>query len=432
MKLWFRACLAAAMLPLTLVFSGCSSVGSQIQAISDAVESYSDYYIEVRNLSDQVRAQASQSVDGRRTLDYTITVDIPDYASMDRSAVAFAPPAPDYSAQNAESYARICALTLRQALDQYALEHTVSAYVHLPVAISVSASGGWKANLSSQSKLEIQQTAENMIAAALKQDAVYQSSYHCMQVASALPGLLSDAFGGEAYARLIEISGLTQQPDGTYLALFSYLDPETVYDALANSYESSFNQPFYGDERTAVLSANELPDAELSQSAWLNASVTVTLDETTGECTLLDDGGLGAGIAQIRARAEADASAAVNAAWRIAPQTPPKSGAILEGESEGNSVVFQAGADLGTYFYVRFYAISSEDVSEEGTLKLGVFILGGKSASIHLPSGYYRVSCAVGESWYGLAELFGSDGTVYDGSNAVRSRKGYENTVSFG
>ena len=135
--------------------------------------------------------------------------------------------------------------------------------------------------------------------------------------------------------------------------------------------------------------------------------------------------------AAAKAKAVSDASAAVNAQWRAEPLEIPANASILEGESGGNTISFKAGASLGKYFYVRFYAISGEDTSEQGTLQLGVFIVGGKSAKIKLPTGYYRVNCVAGESWYGLERLFGSDAKTYNGGSAIRSRDGYVNNISF-
>jgi hypothetical protein len=60
-----------------------------------------------------------------------------------------------------------------------------------------------------------------------------------------------------------------------------------------------------------------------------------------------------------------------------------------------------------------------------------MFIVAGKRASVRLPSGYYRVSCDIGDSWYGLDALFGPDATGFDSNNTIRSRSGYINTISF-
>jgi hypothetical protein len=43
----------------------------------------------------------------------------------------------------------------------------------------------------------------------------------------------------------------------------------------------------------------------------------------------------------------------------------PASGKVLEGESRGNEINFITSANLGAYYYVRFYLLSGDDVSEE-------------------------------------------------------------------
>jgi len=432
MNAGIRAYALSVTAALLLLLSGCA-VHAQVKAITEAVVGYSDYYIEVRDLGAQVRGQFGQANAGGKSADYTITVDIPDYASLAPGAVSFTPPAPDFSSRSAAAYRQEAALALRQSLERYATEHGADRYVQLPVTFAVVSGGrGWMANLTSQSKLAIRQTVEQLVLTVLEEDETYRRNERLMRVSSALPALLADAFGGEAYARLIRITDVSAAGGGSYNAAFTYPDPAYVFDVLGEAYVASFHQPFYGSERAAVLSADGIRDADLTQAPMPGGRVSVSLDEETGACALLDDGGLAASVAAARAQAEAEASATVNAAWRVAPLDPPKSGKVLEGKSAGNRIEFKASASLGAYCYVRFYAISGEDVDEEGALRLGVFIAGGKSAKLRLPAGYYRVTCAVGESWYGLEHLFGSDTKTYDGANAVQSRNGYVNQISFG
>ena len=106
----------------------------------------------------------------------------------------------------------------------------------------------------------------------------------------------------------------------------------------------------------------------------------------------------------------------------------------------GSQFVF----NIGFYAVVPFLAIFLRDdmLLSGGLIGLilglrtfsqqGMFIVGGKKASIRLPSGYYRITCMVGDAWYGLDYLFGTESKTYNGSNAVQSRSGYINTVSFG
>lgn len=418
---------AAALLPLF----GCSE-SAHVKAITAAVVAYTDYYIEVRNLGDQVRAQANQADPSVQSIDYVIRVDIPDYNSIDPAQTGFVLPEPDVSSRSATSYQQQAALALRQAMEQYVMQNGADQYLHLTVTFSVNADGaGWTANLSSRSKLDIQQTIEDMILGILQKANGYSGNLQRMQISSALPTLLADAFGGAEYAQMVVITSVAQQEDRLFTANFSYPDPAFVYGALGANYISSYTQPFYGSERAVTLTTVGLKKIDLSGVPRSNATVSVSYDEATQSCALLDDGGLSGLITTARSQAENDASAAVNARWRVPPSEIPKNGSVLEGKSTGNQIVFKTGTDLGKYFYVRFYAISGEDTNEEGALQLGVFIVGGKSAQLKLPKGYYRVSCVSGESWYGLEHLFGSDMKTYSGGNAIQSRNGYINTITF-
>ena len=417
-------------LPL-LLFSGCAASAHET-AITDAIVAYSDYYIEVRNLGDQVREQAKQADASEHSADYVITVDIPDYTRMDPAEAGFVPPEPEVSTRSANAYEAQAALALRQALEQYALQNGADAYIQLPVTFTLSKDGGWTANMTSQSKLDIQETVEDMMREILQKDETYLASHRLMEVSSALSGLLADALGGVEYADEIAVTEVLANADGTFSVSFSYPEPAFVYGALADAYVASYNQPFYGSEREAMLSTEDLRDIRLNDAPQAGASVVVSYDTAADAFVLLDDGGLADTVAEARETAQAEASAAVNAAWRVAPLDTPANASVLEGESSGNTIVFKTGTSLGKYFYVRFYAISGEDTSEEGTLSLGVFIVGGKSAKVKLPTGYYRVSCLTGENWYGTQNLFGAEMKTYSGGNAIQSRKGYVNNITLG
>lgn len=415
----------------TLLLFGCGA-SAQTKAITEAVVAYTDYYIEVRNLGDQVRAQAETVDSSAKSVDYVITVDIPDYTQIDPAKTGFQLPEPAVSTRSASSYEQQASLALRQAMEQYVMQNGADQYLQVPVTFSVNADGvGWTANMTSQSKLDIQQTIENMILGILQQTEGYSGDFQRMQVSSALSELLTDAFGGVEYAETIEITDIQSAEDETFTATFTCPDPKFVYGALGEAYVASYNQPFYSNERAAQLTTEGLKKIDLSGAPELTATVRVSVDPATQVYTLLDDGGLAALVAEAKAQAEQDASAAVNAQWRVPPSEIPDSGSVLEGESAGNQIVFKTGTSLGKYFYVRFYAISGEDTSEEGALQLGVFIVGGKSAKVRLPKGYYRVSCVSGESWYGLENLFGSDMKTYSGGSAIQSRNGYINNIKF-
>ena len=413
-----------------LLFSGCSA-NAQTKAITDAIVAYTDYYIEVHNLGEQMKAQ-SGAASAEKSFDRTISVDVPDYTKMDPKQAGFSLPEPSVSSRSANAYQQQVALVLRQTLDQSAMQNGAPAYIQIPVTFTLSQEGlNWTANMTSQSKLDIQKTVEDMILTVLSSTDAYRGDYRLMQVSSALSGLLTEAFGGLEYAQLIDVKSVTQNEDGSFTATFDYPDPATVYRALGQAFVASFNQPFYGNECVAKLTTEGLQNIRLQDAKQMSATVVVSYDEATQAFSLLDNAGLPAIIAEARTKAEGDASAAVNTQWRAAPLETPANASVLEGESSGNTISFKTGASLGKYFYVRFYAISGEDTSEDGTLQLGVFIVGGKSAKIKLPTGYYRVNCVAGANWYGLERLFGGDAKTYNGGSAIQSRKGYTNNISF-
>ncbi|HWQ98064.1 MAG TPA: hypothetical protein VN538_08235 [Clostridia bacterium] len=432
MKSHLRKTALIALTAVTLLLLSACSASAQTKAITSAIVGYTDYYIEVRNLGDQVRAQSETVDSSAKSVDYVITVDIPDYTQIDPAKTSFQLPEPAVSTRSASSYEQQASLALRQAMEQYVVQNGTDQYLQVPVTFSVSAEGaGWTANMTSQSKLDIQQTVESMMLTILEQTSGYSGDFQRMQVSSALSGVLTDVFGGKEYADTIEVTDIVSTEDGSFAATFTYPDPVFVYGALGDAYVASYNQPFYGNERTAELTTEGLNNIGLQSAKQLTTTVSVSYDEATQTYALLDDGGLAASIAEAKAQAEQNASDAVNAQWRVPPETIPDNASILEGESQGNTIVFKTGTSLGKYFYVRFYAISGEDTSEEGTLQLGVFIIGGKSAKVKLPDGYYRVSALTGESWYGLEKLFGSDMKTYNGGNAIQSRSGYINNISF-
>ncbi len=431
MKLRTRLFILILLFSLLPLF-GCGSIGAQISAISDAVVDYSDYYIEVRDLSSQVRGQANLQNAELETLDYTITVDIPDYTALDLSSVPYTLPAPDFSPRSIAAYQTRAALALRQALETYAPVGNVSAYLQIPVDFSLTQTAdGWSAALSSQSKFSIRQTVEGMVSSILARNEIYQENLRKMLVASLLQNLLSGAFGSSAYTDQLAVTDVSKTADGSYTVSFTFPDPAFVFSALGETYAASFNQPFFGDALAVTLPIDGIRELDLTGAPQLSGSVSVSLDDATGVGALLDDGGLAAAIAREKTNAETSVAERVNAAWRVPPQDPPASGSIMEGTSKGNVVEFRTDRSLGTYYYIRFYRIDGEDVSQDGTLTVGIFINGGKSAHLRLPGGHYRVVWVIGENWYGLKYLFGTDGKIYNGSNAILSEPGVQNIYSF-
>ncbi len=418
---------------LLLFSAGCGMTPAHADAIAGAIIDYSDYYFEVRNLSAQVREQEKEFESGQLSYEYTILVEIPDYAAYDISAVSFALRQPDFVSGSAENYYAESYDDLLTALEQYAHDHEAPAYYQLRSVFTVTPDGdGWKADFSSRSRREIEKTVQDLVVKILLREETYQQNELLLRIASAIPGLLDETFGGEDYADLITVTDISADAAGTYTVSFSYPDPAFVYAALSDEYAASFNKPFFGSALNASLSVSDIESVDLTDAPLTSASVTISYDSSSEMITLEDDFGLSTKIQAVKAQTEAAVSTVINAAWRVAPQSPPSSGKVLEGENKGNEIVFQTDSeDEGKYYYVRFYLLPGTDPAEEGTLQLGIFVNGAKSAKFSLPSGYYRIGCWIGENWYGLDHLFGDDYEYFDSSNAIRSRYGYSNTISF-
>ena len=424
----FRISSAALLCAASLLLCGCGASGAHEKAIENAVVAYPDYYIEVRSLSEQVRSQYDDS--GENAAEYTITAFVPYYPSLDENAVSFDPPAPDYSLPAAQ-YRTRARLLLRQSLETYALEHELDSYAEVPLAFTVYRSGSsWEAALSGVSKNEIKRTVESMMDQILDGSESYTQNARLCAIAESKDALLKDVFGGGDYVSLAGVTDVRSEGNGLYTLYLAFPDPVELYAALAEDYYASYNQPFYGSEASVSLSADDLSGVDVSGMAYTTGSAMISCD-AGGVCTLYEAPSLETYIASAKAAAEGTAAARINAEWRVPEQETPSSGTILEGESCGNDIVFVTNAELGTYYYVRFYLLPGEDASEEGKLTLGVFITGGKKATVRLPSGYYRVDCHTGDAWYGLDALFGADGDAFGSDNAIRSRSGYINTISF-
>ena len=432
MKQLRRIGLPLLFITITLTLSACGAASQHQKAIEQAIVGYSDYYIVVRDLADQVKDGYSKIDPKQSVVNYTISVEIPDYTSAEFQSVPYTVPEPDATTTSLEQYQKKAILSIRQALETYALKNEITFYQSVPVTFDVLSSGnGWTASITTSSKAAIQQAVEGRMLQILEANETYQKNAQLAQLNSSLSALLAESLGGAEYAALVEFSNVTQASDGAYTATLSYPDPAAVYSALGETYVSSYNQSFYGDPIAVTLTADGLSQINTSAMPHVQDTITASYDAATSTYALVDAKDLIARVATAKQQAEAAASDAVNAAWRIQPLDPPESGTVLEGTSTGNKIVFKAGGTLGRYYYIRLYAISGEDVSEEGTLSAGLFIVGGKSATVLLPTGFYRVSCIVGDDWYGPDVLFGKDSKKYAGKNALESRDGYVNTISF-
>ena len=85
---------------------------------------------------------------------------------------------------------------------------------------------------------------------------------------------------------------------------------------------------------------------------------------------------------------------------KLTPQTRPQTGTILDG-SEGGYAGVQVNAAPNASAYVKVKDMSGYTV-------VGFFVNAGSNAQIYVPEGTYNIQFAMGETWYGKSNRFGS------------------------
>ena len=100
----------------------------------------------------------------------------------------------------------------------------------------------------------------------------------------------------------------------------------------------------------------------------------------------------------------------------------PKTGKVTVASAKGYNVSIKSPAD-GSSAYIQFRSSGSNVVVSD------VFIRSGEKSTVKIPSGNYIIQIATGSVWYGVSNLFGSDG-VYSATDTVTiGKKGLSMTA---
>lgn len=92
-------------------------------------------------------------------------------------------------------------------------------------------------------------------------------------------------------------------------------------------------------------------------------------------------------------------------------QAPPENGAILDGYEEGYAgVEVIASPNANAYVKVK---------DSSGNTVVGFFVNAGSTASVYVPEGTYSVQFAMGQTWYGQEDCFGSQTSYGKDDNLV-------------
>ncbi len=426
-----RALLLAAFLLCCAMLFGCADINAQCDAIEAALVAYSGEYIEVYDLGGQVRAQYP-SVREDAVKEYSIVARIPDYSACDLAALGFSAPPIDWNEPSEAAYSLRAVNELHNALTSGAKEGAFDAFLETTLAIDVisDADGVCKASISSASKLNVKNAVADMIDALLSRDADMAQNRALLQIAQQKDALLKDTLQNDDFLALIRVANVDAEESGVYRMLLTYPEPNALYRAAADALVNSYTQPIFG-ELPPVSLADSLKGVDASAVQTTSGEALVCLAKN-GAYALTDLSELTGALASAQKDAEADAQSRIEKRWLIQEAAVPKSGAILFGKSRGNRAVCKTLAGEHAYYYVCFYAISGDDASEEGALTLAVFIHAGKTATVYLPTGNYRMTYASGNDWYGTAYRFGPDGSYTRATSVQKSKFGFYNTFTFG
>lgn len=113
------------------------------------------------------------------------------------------------------------------------------------------------------------------------------------------------------------------------------------------------------------------------------------------------------------------------ALWESRRQTPPAHGTVRRYHPGFGDSPFKLTTSAGGYYFVKVVNSST------GSTILDLFVEGGRSIEINIPSGTYEIRYATGKEWYGYQYLFGPE-TTYSKTNrnfTFSYGSGYELTL---
>ena len=93
----------------------------------------------------------------------------------------------------------------------------------------------------------------------------------------------------------------------------------------------------------------------------------------------------------------------------LTARSEPSNGSILDGSSSGGAgIKVTASSDASAYVKVK---------TKSGKTVVGFYVRAGKSAEVSIPAGTYSVQFAMGSTWYGSSDCFGSSTSYGQDSN---------------
>ncbi|MDR3051084.1 MAG: hypothetical protein LBU67_05130 [Oscillospiraceae bacterium] len=267
-------------------------------------------------------------------------------------------------------------------------------------------------------------------------------------VASGLLAYLADSTGFSApmtarwwpvYRQALRSIAWEMAKDGTGLTL-RYSEPgdpttlgETLQNALLDAYDNAkIAADDVGDAAVTYLQ-KDLAQAKKDGMEPREFSVNLAVFAAPTAEDIYQAFGA-EGIAQrfavfIKGVAQADAYFQDYAKVNPIPLPFPKTGKLMKPPSGGAQLAFKNGRTTGG-LYVKIYALSGSSDTGKGNLVGSMFIQSGKKGTTSIKPGYYRMTYATGEKWYGEKDMFGPTGSYSRDEEVTYCQRNYILTIT--
>lgn len=404
----------AIVLAMLLTLSGCGMKNEQQKAIEEMIINYTDYYIEVPDLGQQIHRQARALTGYEDAAAYTLNVRIPDYSLIPIGQVRYEAPPVDYSNPGGEAYLEDFREAIGVAMQQYAIETPLDGSVEstLTIKLSKDADGAWTASPDKASLSALENLISGMLTKKASEIKELPEEYDFACVAEQANALLGSLIGEGGYTDAIQVTNVEALGGDQYRISFDYPDPAAAFatlgDAFLEAYAESATERIFEPVECTLNPDDYAPAAAVSAKS---GSITVTKDGE-GVCTIADGTAFSEEIAAALSAAESDASGRVYEQFGVPEVARPVTSQILSGSATGSYSLEFRMTSVVPDTYIRLYRVNSS-VKEAGTFVVSYFATSGSRYNVSLAAGKYKVLLAWGDTWYGQDFMFGPKGKYY-------------------
>lgn len=414
---------------MIVMLSACSSVvNKQIKAIdklfAEEKNAHPDFLFRCDNLKEQIQAQ-SKGLDSRQTeITYNINVQLPDIEKIDMINIKVTAPQYDLNTADNNVYAQKYKESLKAAVIGYCKDkdNRIPA-IDNTITVTLKKEGGWAAFASDEEiKTVIDQFDKSI---QLKTDLMLKDDEDAaiVNIASHKQDLLRGIFGYQSYVDGIRLSSVRRAGDERFIIDITYPDPEQVYSSAFHAVFNTFNDKIYTKYTSNSLDANLLNSkiAEAIKGISDMKTASLTLSGENYATVLVPD--IKPAIPDMLAKEQKSLAARINAKFYVKPLKHPVTGQ-KSGSRWGSKLVTSVPPGNGGY-YLKFFKLKGSSLKSRSTLAMTAFIHQGKTTTLYLPAGNYKLKYAFGKKWYGSKTAFGPTGTYKVSDLLIKVKSGF-------